>query len=131
MASKNTALIVTGDKQIDKKLAKLEGKVQKKVLRKSMRVGMKDILKTVRDRFPKETGKTAKSIKIKSKTKKGKIMMDVKSSDDNHIAKFLEFGTSKMPAQPTFRPVFEEKGESARQKTRAEILQGIEEITKS
>lgn len=129
MSKLGNGVILTGVKQIDKKLKTLEPKLQKKVLRKAMRTGMKDIQQEIKARIPKDTGETAKSIKVRSgKARRGDIKIEVRSQDDNFVAKFLEYGTSNMAARPTFRPVFDEMGEQARKKTENEILKGLDEI---
>ncbi|WP_417848372.1 HK97-gp10 family putative phage morphogenesis protein [Thalassoglobus sp.] len=133
MSKLNNAVYLTGVKEIDKKLATLEQKLQKKVLRKAMRTGMKGIQSEIKARMPKDTGATAKGVKVRAakKQKRGSIGIEVRSQDDNYIAKWLEFGTSKMAARPTFRNVFDEMGDTARQKTEQEILKGIDDITEA
>lgn len=136
MPSINKSITVFGIKEIDKALASIEPKLQRKVIRKAMRSGMKDIQADIVSRFPKDTGETAKTIKVRAgKGKRGEIVIDVKSQDDNFIPKFLEFGTVnedgsvRMPARPSFRPAFDEGGEAARLKTQKQILEGIKDIT--
>lgn len=130
MSKLNNAVILTGVKEIDRKLKTLEPKLQKKVLRKAMRAGMKGIQQEIKARMPKDSGETARGVKTRAgkNQKRGSISIEVRSQDDNYIAKWLEFGTSKMAARPTFRPVFDEKGDEARAKTEREILKGIDGI---
>jgi len=115
---------VTGVKSIDKAFKKF-GKEMKKILRKNMRKGMKDLHGKIRSDFPKDTGETAKGIKVRvsREKKRGEIAIDVRSDDDNYIAKWIEFGTQnedqsvRIEAQAPFRKGYDEHGETAKKIT--------------
>ncbi|MEZ5945215.1 MAG: HK97 gp10 family phage protein [Planctomycetaceae bacterium] len=126
-------LTITGIPEIDRALAKLDAKLQKKTIKKAVRSALRPLEDEIVRRFPKDSGETAKQIKVRAGNKsRTAINVDVKSKDDNYIAKFLEFGTKnadgsvRIAARPTFRPVFDTMRESASKAAQAEILAEVE-----
>lgn len=115
---------VTGVKEIDIAFKKYN-KEMKKILRQNMRKGMKDLHSEIVSNFPKDTGETAKGIKVRAgiKVKRGTIKIDVRSKDDNHIAKWIEFGTEtedgtvRIEEKAPFRKAHDTHGDSARKVT--------------
>ena len=79
-------------------------------------------------------GKTAESIEIGNidRTRDG-IKVTVGPSEEGSrrfIARFLEYGTSKMPAYPWRRPTLDEDGDEAVRKARAEIDKAIARVNR-
>lgn len=126
-------LKVTGIPEIDRALSKLDAKLQKKTIKKAVRSALRPLKDEIVRRFPKDSGETAKEIKVRAGSKtRTSINVDVKTKDDNYIAKFLEFGTKnadgsvRISARPTFRPVYDSMRDSASKATQAEILAEVE-----
>lgn len=122
---------ISGHKKIDKLFKQLTDKVQKRVVKKAMKKGMKPVLDEVKQNVPVDTGATKKDIKIRmGKRSRNRIEVQVSSKNDNYIPKFLEFGTSKMPARPFYTPAYESKGDEAKQTTMDALLELIQEELK-
>lgn len=131
------ALIITGIDEIDKALKDFDNKMRKKVIRRAMRSSMKPLAAEIRDRFPKDSGDTAKDIKLRAgKRKKDTLQFEIRSKDDNFIPKFLEFGTSSedgkqwIAPKPTFRPVFDEMGGYAKREFSRTIKDEVDKLNK-
>jgi HK97 gp10 family phage protein len=125
------AIQITGIKDIDKKLTKLGAKVTKKILRKAMRPVMKEVQKTAKSLVPVDTGNLKKGIKVRSAKRSRKyIGLDVRTDDDNFIAKFVEYGTENQSPQPFMRPAFDQHEKPGKEKAMDTIRQLIEDEAK-
>jgi HK97 gp10 family phage protein len=107
-------------------LNQLTDKVKNNIVRSGVRSGATVIRDAIKAKAPVLTGKTKKSIKVKAiggkKSNKDLVTFKVRTgvitefnqngdaSQPRHVnyAKQLEFGNSKMAAQPFVRPAFEE-----------------------
>lgn len=124
---------LSGFKELAAALRELPQRVAKNSLRAAVGAGAAVIRTEARIRAPRDTGEMAKDILIKRErdTPGGdtftarysvfvlsgkKSRLKGKKRDvqrDSYYWKFVEFGTSKMPAQPFLRPAFETKKEEA------------------
>lgn len=103
--AKKQMLVLTGDKELNKRLAMLSGKEAKKVVRKSLRPALKPVLQEARGNAPTKTGFLKKNIKIKSIARSrtyigarvtsglGKAKSGNDNSGDAFYGSFLEYGT--------------------------------------
>lgn len=82
------------------------------------------VLKEARQRVRKKTGATAKATKVKEQGIKFDEMTFSIVTD--YVGRFLEFGTSKMPAYPFLRPAAESKAREAVEVARDVTLAAIE-----
>jgi HK97 gp10 family phage protein len=132
--AQNRLVVVTGIKELDAKLKTLAPRVQRKVVRQSLRAAAKPIQARAKHGAPEgETGKLRASIKVRAgKTKRRDViaidvLVDKKDFDGMgwHGAA-VEFGTSKMDAQPYMLPAFVQQGPSARDYAERLIRDGIE-----
>lgn len=112
---------VKGLRELDRALAELPKRVRRRVLLGALRETAKPILKDARQRMPKDSGVTAKDLKIravpKSETDVGQVAVAIAGSESkggrSYIMRFLEFGTEKMAAKPFFRPAVDANAEAS------------------
>jgi len=95
-----TALIITGDKHVDRNMAKLTGPEQKKIIRKATRDGAKIILADARKYVPIDQGELQKAMRVRTakgrngrRLRKGTFGHAVAIPDTQFYARLLEFGT--------------------------------------
>jgi HK97 gp10 family phage protein len=106
---------IKGIDELLKSLHVLPEQIQKNVLVGAIRAGATSISKEMKLLVPKDTGELQKSIGVVKRKSDNKnvvyfsVTPQVKKG--GWIAHFLEFGTSKMSAQPFIRPAYERKGE--------------------
>lgn len=87
-------MTVTGDRKLNRKLKKLTGKEQKKVVKKAAKAALKPVLKETRDKAPKRTGLTRKSIKNKMLPRSRRFIgARITTGGGKGWAPFMEFGT--------------------------------------
>ncbi len=94
-------------KKLLKSLKQFPVRVQKNVVSGAIRKGAAVVRDEMRTKAPKDTGDLKKSIKIKKRrSPKDTVKFSVKPFGGLNTAKayWLEYGTSKMPAQPFIRP---------------------------
>ncbi len=124
---------LTGFKELAAALRELPQRVAKNGLRAAVGAGAAVIRKGARARAPKDSGEMAKDIMIKRERdtpggdtfaarysvfvlsgKKSRLKGKKRNVQrDSYYWKFVEFGTSKMPAQPFMRPTYEAEKEDA------------------
>lgn len=121
---------IDGVKELNDLLQKLPDKIEKKALDNAMRTGANVVKKAAQSKAPVNTGLLRDSIKVKkdsSQQKAGAFQVGIFKERKKHYpfyAHMIEFGTSKMQAQPFLRPAFDEN--------RAEALKRIvERLAKS
>jgi HK97 gp10 family phage protein len=117
-------LKVSGLAELEVKLNDLGRNGSRRALSKGLRQGANVVLKEARQRVRKKTGATAKATKVKDEGLKFEDMTF--SISTNYIGRFLEFGTSKMPAYPFLRPAAENKAREAVEVARDVTLAAIE-----
>lgn len=124
-------LKLTGFKELADALRELGPRVARNSLRRAVSAGAAEIRNEARARAPVDTGEMRKDIMVKrERDTKGemsaKYSVFVRSGKKSRLAgkgrnvqkdsyywKFVEFGTSKMPAKPFLRPAYEAKKEEA------------------
>lgn len=97
--SKNT-IVLTGDKELNRKLALLKSSKAKLAIRKASRIALRPVVDEARANAPKKTGRLKRSIKLRSiKRSRSRVGSRVTSSgtDNNFKGRtfyggFLEFG---------------------------------------
>lgn len=116
---------VKGLAELSKKLKELPLKVAKNALRASVNAGAEVIRKDAMNRVPVDTGKLKKSIYKKQIREKSNTFQQTffvgarngkkyrATNKDAYYWRFLEFGTSKMPANPFLRPAFDSRKNDA------------------
>jgi len=119
------SVTVTGMKDLQKALKQFPKNVQKNICVGATRAVASEIAKDAKQHAPVRSGDLKRSIKVvKRKTRDeskirfsigagGKIKWKVKGEQNSAIpyyAHMVEFGTSKMAAQPFMRPAFEGQG---------------------
>jgi len=117
-------LKVSGLAELEVKLNDLGRNGSRRALRKGFRQGANVVLKDARQRVRKKTGATARATKVRDEGLKFEDMTF--SISTNYIGRFLEFGTSKMPAYPFLRPAAENKAREAVEVARDVTLAAIE-----
>lgn len=117
-------LQVTGLADLEARLVELGTNGGRRSLRKGLRQGANVVLAEARRRVRKKTGATAKATKVKDEGLKFEEMTF--SISTSYVGRFLEFGTSKMPAYPFLRPAAESKARESVEKARDVTLAAIE-----
>lgn len=99
---------VQGLAALDKAVRQLPKNIQKRVMKTALRAGGRVIAKEAKQNVPVGTGDLKKSIKIVTgKSKKDGALIFVTTTKDAFYSHMIEFGTSKMKAQPFLRPAFD------------------------
>lgn len=105
------AIIVTGDKEINRNLARFEANVQKKAIRKATRQAAKFVLADARAMAPRDTGLLESSLKVRAirRTRTGKVGHSVQTGErtfggETFYGAFQELGTRYMQEDPFMRP---------------------------
>lgn len=135
---------LTGFKELSQALKELGPRVARNSLRRAVSSGAAVVRNEARRRARKDTGEMAKDVQIKrERDTKGamsatysvfvrsgkKSRLSGKSRDvqkDSFYWRFLEFGTSKMPAHPFMRPAFEAKRMQALEAIQAKLDEGVQ-----
>lgn len=142
---------VRGLKELRAALLKLPVKMQGAAIYSALNAGAQPIKKDAQARVPVRTGVVKRAIRVsRSKVNKGKdglteVMVNVKklgrkevrafkaaggksgaNPNDPYYWRFLEFGTSKMPAKPFLRPAFESNKGRSLEAIRKKLGQAIE-----
>ena len=106
---------IKGLEGLIKTLNSLPDKLENKIIRAAVRKGANVVRDKARQNVPKDTGNLQKSIITSGAKVSGKIAFRVslkqrktKNSKDPYYGRFVEFGTSKMPAKPFMRPALDE-----------------------
>ncbi|MGE7136219.1 HK97-gp10 family putative phage morphogenesis protein [Luteibacter sp. NPDC031894] len=117
-------LEIAGLADLERRLTDLGGAGARRSLSKGLRAGTNVVLAEARRRVRKKTGATAKATKTKSGGQQGQDI--TYSVTTNYVGRFLELGTSKMPAYPFLRPATEAKAREAVEIMRQITLAAIE-----
>jgi HK97 gp10 family phage protein len=144
----NDMMNLTGFKELAAALRELGPRVAKNSLRRAVSAGSTVIKDDARARAPKDTGEMAKDILVKrERDTKGEmsakysvfVLTGKKSrlkgkgrnvSRDSFYWRFVEFGTSKMAAQPFMRPAFESRKEEAVKVIGEKLDEGIQKAAR-
>ncbi|AJA49531.1 phage protein, HK97 gp10 family [Clostridium pasteurianum DSM 525 = ATCC 6013] len=107
------------------------GKEGTKIEDEALQKAAEPILVDAKNSAPVRTGKLRDGLKISKakKSKDGKYVLvgtDKKDKDAPFWATFIEFGTSKMPAQPFLRPAFEKNKKQVFEIIKEEIAKKVE-----
>ena len=106
-------ITLTGDKELERLLRTLEAKKVKPALRKGTRAGAKRVAEKVKAIAPKDDGDYVKSIRVRAipRSRKNKHVVGHRAissgqflSGENFYPIMQELGTSKMAANPHWRP---------------------------
>lgn len=117
-------LQIEGLADLEQKLNELGGPAARRSLAKGLRQGTNVVLAEARRRVRKKTGATAKATRTKSQGQQGQDL--IFSVVTNDVGRWLERGTSKMPAYPFLRPAAENKAREAVEVARDVTLAAIE-----
>lgn len=102
---------VTGLAELESQLNALSTGGARRSLAKGLRGGANVVRDEARRRVRKRTGDTAKKIRVKNQGLKFDELTF--SVGVNSVGRWLEFGTSRMPAYPFLRPAAEAKAAEA------------------
>lgn len=133
---KSLGLTIEGNKNVEKALNALAPTIAKKVLRKAMRQALQPTKRAVQDEAPVESGFTRKSVKLRAfKGSRKRIRMIVTIGEGFYLGKtyyaaFVEYGTSKMAANPFMRRAFDRTKDTAKKTAMILILDGALEAAK-
>lgn len=131
--AKSGLVVITGDKEIDRRLKSLLPRIQKKVLRSAMRKGMKLVLADAQARVPVLTGLTKEHLKLKAmKRSRSRVGLNVQVGNAEGLTKTSAEGKKVFypavvewtPGQAFMRPAYDGKGPEARDRTMQEMLDG-------
>ena len=137
------ALVMTGDKALDRKFRVLPAKLQKQIMRKPLREAAKAVAAKAIALAPRDTGDLAKAITVrvgiakrggKTGQPKGGIGFRVhvrvekltRKSETGFYPAHVELGSAHNAPQPYMRPALEGVGPAARAEALQKIKRGIE-----
>lgn len=132
------AVILTGDKQLDRRLKNLDAKLGKKVVRQATRKALRPVMLTTKRNAPKDSGVLRKSVKIRAlKRSRSRFGSRVSGIGGNNFAGtayyggFQEWGWKtksgrKIPGKRFMKQAAESKRRSAIVIFKAEVKKGIE-----
>ncbi|MCY6354517.1 HK97-gp10 family putative phage morphogenesis protein [Clostridium sp. ZS2-4] len=97
---------------------------------KALRNAAEPILEDAKANAPVRTGKLKKGLKITRVKKKDGvkyILVGVDRGDNSEIfyGKFIEFGTSKMPAKPFMQPAYEKNKDNIKRTIAETLKEGL------
>lgn len=105
-------LQITGLGALEQRLLDYDKRTARAALSAGLRAGARVVLQEAKARVRVKTGRTKRSLKVKYLGIRGQdSTYTVQSS--YFVARFLEFGTSKMPAYPFLRPATEAAARAA------------------
>ncbi|TVQ59916.1 MAG: hypothetical protein EA379_09555 [Phycisphaerales bacterium] len=142
MSKRNTGTMrVEGLREIDRALKQLDQRVAKRILRRAVKIAAEPPLHAVRSNAPMDTGLYVSQINVRTRVRRWRnrkgaavtAMVEAKSRSgktDAFYGAFLEYGTSRMPADPHFRPAFEMTKEESRRILLRELSNGLEREAK-
>ena len=137
---------IEGLRELQAAMRDLPRKLQRQTVQRALREAAKPIHADARSRVPVQTGAVRRQIAIQRSRKftgrdgvfgvvvRVRAMnkrMRAKGHTDPFYWKFLEFGTSKMPAQPFMRPAFEGNKQRAIEIIKLALARGIERAARS
>ena len=100
-ASDGTHTEIGGLAELDRMLKELPAKIEANILRGALRASQKPILEEARAHINNRTGKLSKSLRIKTRSRKGKVSATlVAGSKDAYYAHMVEFGTAQHLIKP-------------------------------
>lgn len=122
---------LTGVDEILNKLQQIStnvGKLENKALKNAAEPVLEDAKET--NAFKDKSGKLRKGLKITNvKKKEGMkyILVGVDRADNTEIfyGKFIEFGTSKMPARPFLQPAYEKNVQNIKRTIADTLKEGL------
>jgi len=115
---------IDGLPELARKLKKLPDDLRRKELDKAVAAGARIIRNAAKQRAAKRSGVLARNIVVRKEKKKFKRGRDSvyrvgvlhgkgARGGDPYYFRFVEFGTSKMPARPFLRPALHSNGDAA------------------
>ena len=133
---------VEGLSNLSNALKELPKNIARNLLRRGASAGAAEIRDGARNKAPVLTGEMKRDIQIKRERtesdyiarysifvragKKSRLSGRARNVEkDSYYWRFVEFGTSKMVAQPFMRPAFEEKKNQAVDTFKAVLVEGI------
>lgn len=128
---------IKGLKDLIKNLNNLSVKLEKKVIRAAVRKGANVVRDKARELVDKDTHNLQKSIITTGVKVSGKIAFRVslkqrktKNAKDPYYGRFVEFGTSKMPAHPFMRPALDESESKVLSTVVDDIKSNLDKVNK-
>lgn len=144
-----TSANLTGFRELAAAMRELGARTAKNTLRRAVSAGAAVVRNEARSRAPVDTGEMKKDIQMKrEKDQRGgplaaRFSVFVRSGKKSRLAgrardvqkdsfywKFVEYGTSKMPAQPFMRPSFESTKEEAVRVIGETLDQGVQQAAR-
>ena len=108
--------------------------VQKNILVASIRAEASHIAKVAKSKVPKKSGNLKRAIKVKKRRTKNKsyikfsigLTIGNSAKHDGFYGHIVEFGSSKMSAQPFMRPAYEQSKDNAISSVTTKMKQRID-----
>ncbi|KZL93972.1 HK97-gp10 family putative phage morphogenesis protein [Clostridium magnum] len=120
---------LTGVDEILNKLQQMGANVGR-LENKALKNAAEPVLEDAKENVPVRTGKLKKGLKITNVKKKDGmkyILVGVDRGDNSEVfyGKFIEFGTSKMPARPFLQPAYEKNKNTIRKAIAETLKEGL------
>jgi HK97 gp10 family phage protein len=115
MASPRIRVRVEGNEELRRALNAFPETLRKGALRRGVEEAADEVLGQAEQNVPVDTGRllgglVAKPVRSRNPTR---VAVNVQTGKDTFYGAFLEYGTSRMPARPWFRPALFQAGERA------------------
>jgi HK97 gp10 family phage protein len=121
------SLTFSGGPELEKALKDLGAAVSSRLAENAVRAGVRVIANRARQTsaFFDVTGETRRSFRVLSQIDRRHGERTAYAGSTYYVARFLEFGTSKMPARPSLRQAADEGAQEAVNKLAENLTQGI------
>ena len=133
MMARKTEVRIDGLKDLQKDFEKLTKGFEPKQIEEASLESAEIIRADAERRAPRGPTGNLKKAQIKKPLKRGNNVASAIAAVDRKkafYAGFVEFGTSRMAAQPYFRPAVESKGDAAAKHFREKLKQMVDEAVK-
>jgi len=115
-----------GDKKLIENLKKISRTASGRALRQAAKQGAEIIVQEAKRRAPVDTGTLRKSIRSKfGKRSSDSVTVEIGPSSKAYYGYFVEFGTSRMAAQPFLRPAIDEHKQRAAEETKQAMVEAV------
>lgn len=117
-----------GDKLLDQKLKTITRTAKGKALREAAMAGAELIVQDAKRRVAVDTGKTKRYIRswfAERGPESVTVSVGVTAKTREHVARFLEMGTSRMAAKPFLRPAIDEQQRKASAEVNATMVDEV------
>lgn len=123
------AILVQNLPALQRDFSQLTGRMQRGVLRDALRSAARPVVASAKSKVRVRTGALKRGISQRVSVKPGTAEAIIGFRRDEFYGRFVELGTSKMPAYPFLRPALDESQEKILEAFISAVNRGIERKT--